>query len=132
MSTDQPSFSDRIELIESAYEYMLAYAAQGRESDEDLKGGPPVREVLANLSGALHGLSDSVTDIEQGNAVRDFCETLATDAVHARRAVEMVNGRQRISSQLIDNLNATIHLRSVLTNLFLIDEALKCQEIQPA
>ena len=28
-------------------------------------------------------------------------------------------------SQLVDNLNASIHLRALLTDLFLIDEALK-------
>jgi hypothetical protein len=30
-----------------------------------------------------------------------------------------------ISSQLVDNLNASIHLRALLTDLFLIDEVLK-------
>ncbi len=32
-----------------------------------------------------------------------------------------------ISSQLIDNLNASIHLRALLTDLFLVDEILKLQ-----
>jgi hypothetical protein len=32
-----------------------------------------------------------------------------------------------ISSQLIDNLNASIHLRALLTDLFLVDELLKIQ-----
>jgi len=30
-----------------------------------------------------------------------------------------------IGSQVIDNLNASIHLRALLTDLFLIDEVLK-------
>ena len=30
-----------------------------------------------------------------------------------------------ISSQLIDNLNASIHLRALLTDLFLIDEIVR-------
>jgi hypothetical protein len=30
-----------------------------------------------------------------------------------------------ISSQLIDNLNASIHLRALLTDLFLVEEILK-------
>jgi hypothetical protein len=30
-----------------------------------------------------------------------------------------------INSQLIDNLNASIHVRALLTDLFLLDEALK-------
>ena len=35
--------------------------------------------------------------------------------------------RPTISSQLIDNLNASIHLRALLTDLFLFDEILKAQ-----
>jgi len=34
-----------------------------------------------------------------------------------------------ISSQLIDNLNASIHLRALLTDLFLIDEIIKAHHI---
>ena len=37
----------------------------------------------------------------------------------------MVLAQPSISSQLIDNLNASIHLRALLTDLFLIDELLK-------
>jgi hypothetical protein len=33
---------------------------------------------------------------------------------------------------LIDNLNASIHLRALLTDLFLIDEILKLQHIPAA
>jgi hypothetical protein len=33
-----------------------------------------------------------------------------------------------IPSLLIDNLNASIHLRALLTDLFLIDQALKAQK----
>ena len=125
MNDEQKNFSQRVETIESAYEFMLAYAAQGRDTDEISTNGPPIRSVLADLSSSLDGLSNSIIDIEQGSVVREFADTLDADAVHARRAVELVISRQGISSQIIDNLNATIHLRSVLTDLFLIDEALK-------
>lgn len=118
----------RIETIESSYEYMLAFAAQGRDTDEGMTGGRSVRKTLSELSKALMDLGESVRIIEPMLAMRDFAETLAADAIHARRAVELVLSRPRISSQLVDNLNATIHLRSVLTDLFLIDEALKCQK----
>jgi len=33
--------------------------------------------------------------------------------------------QKSISSQLVDNLNASIHLRALLTDVFLIDEVLK-------
>ena len=125
MNEEQRNFSQRVETIESAYEFMLAYAAQGRDTDEISTNGPPIRSVLADLSSSLDGLSNSIIDIEQGSVVREFADTLDADAVHARRAVELVISRQGISSQIIDNLNATIHLRSVLTDLFLIDEAMK-------
>ena len=127
MNNSNRTVESRIDVIESSYEYMLAYAAQGRESDEGVGGGPSVRETLSNLALAMTGLSEAVIDAESAAATRDFAKSLATDALHARRAVELVLSRPRISSQLIDNLNATIHLRSVLTDLFLIDEALKCQ-----
>ena len=126
MSSGQATFLQRVETVESAYEYMLAYAAQGRDSDEDMVGGPSIRDILSDLSGAMEGLSDAVLDVEQGGTIKDFCETLAADAANARRVVDLVRSRSRISSQLVDNLNASIHLRSVLTDLFIIDEAVKC------
>ena len=125
MNTTQPTLSERIEIIESAYEFMLAYAAQGRDTDEGLTSGLAIRDVLSNLSNALDGLSNSIVDDKQESVVQDFGETLAADAINARRAVELVISRSQVSSQLIDNLNASIHLRSVLTDLFLIDEAFK-------
>jgi hypothetical protein len=121
------SIAERIEVIESSYAFMLAYAAQGRETEEGLSGSPSLRETLAELSTALIDLSDSVLDMESATVIREFADTLSLDAAHARRAVDLVLSRARISSQLVDNLNATIHLRSVLTDLFLIDEALQCQ-----
>ena len=39
--------------------------------------------------------------------------------------LELVLAQPAISSQLIDNMNASIHLRALLTDLFLIDEIVK-------
>ncbi len=50
---------------------------------------------------------------------------LDRDARDAQAAVQLVLAQPVISSQLVDNLNASIHLRALLTDLFLIDEALK-------
>ena len=47
------------------------------------------------------------------------------DARKARAAIQLVLAQPAISSALVDNLNASIHLRALLTDLFLIDEALK-------
>ena len=43
-------------------------------------------------------------------------------------AVQLVIAQPSISSQLVDNLNASIHVRALLTDLFLIDEILEANE----
>ena len=47
------------------------------------------------------------------------------DALKAGAALRLVLAQPAISSQLIDNLNASIHLRALLTDIFLLDESLK-------
>jgi hypothetical protein len=42
--------------------------------------------------------------------------------------MELVLAQPSISSQLIDNLNASIHLRALLTDLFLLDEVAKLHQ----
>tara|TARA_Y100001970_G_C14181641_1_gene830144 strand:+ start:1344 stop:1517 length:174 start_codon:yes stop_codon:yes gene_type:complete len=39
--------------------------------------------------------------------------------------VSLLIEKDGISSQLIDNVNASIHLRALLTDLFIIDEILR-------
>jgi len=56
---------------------------------------------------------------------RAFVEVIDADTRKARAAIQLVLAQPAISSALVDNLNASIHLRALLTDLFLIDEALK-------
>lgn len=114
--------TQRIERIEAGYEYLLAYAAQGRRNDE----GSDVRSTLAQMQSALDGLSEEVTRVLAAPAdSAAFFHALARDALVAHGAIALVLSRSAISSLLIDNLNASIHLRALLTDLFLIDQALK-------
>lgn len=122
-------FSQQVESIEEAYEYMLAYAAQGRE--EDVDGAEGIRNYLERLETALENLSADVvtsvsaTGLEVPKALQDFIEVLGQDIRRAQAAIRLVLAQSSISSQLIDNLNASIHIRVVLTDLFLIDETMK-------
>ena len=50
---------------------------------------------------------------------------LDRDAEASQAAVRLVLAQPGISSQLVDNLNASIHLRALLTDIFLVDEVLK-------
>jgi hypothetical protein len=53
-----------------------------------------------------------------------FLAVLDRDSRSSLAAIEMVLAQPVISSQLIDNLNASIHLRALLTDLFLVQEVL--------
>ena len=102
---------DNIEAIESGYEYLLAYAAQGRESDS----GSEVRPTLT-------GMSEAAANIAQSLNGSDFNAVVVEDAKKAGAALALVLAQDKISSELIDNLNASIHLRALLTDLFLLSE----------
>lgn len=114
-----------VEVIESSYEFMLAYAAQGRDR-EGHDTSPTIRMALTALHDALGGLDGAVDA-----GAHEFIAVLRDDARRARAAVGLVLATGNISSQLVDNLNATVHLRALLTSMFLTDEALK-QTIRPA
>jgi hypothetical protein len=116
---------------------MLAYAAQGLASDAGSGSGGQIREFLPRCDTALDGLAELFTAlvaherIEPVDPYRTFIDVLARDARDARAAIQLVLAQPSISSQLVDNLNASIHLRALLTDLFLIDEVLKAQRIVP-
>ena len=115
-----------IEAIESGYELMLAYAAQGIEGDNARDS--QIRHALKEMNGALANLGESAARIAEERGLvdyRDFLDAMNSDAKKAQAGIKLVLGKPAISSQLIDNLNASIHLRALLTDLFLIDEALK-------
>jgi hypothetical protein len=114
--------SESCNVIEECYEYMLAYAGQGVSGDSD----GAIRDFLSRAARALSGLEDAYASAVPHAAPYDaFGAVLSRDASDSLAAVELVLAQPAISSQLIDNLNASIHLRALLTDLFLIDEILK-------
>lgn len=124
--TDAPTkFRSSLDTIEGAYEFMLAYAAQGRETDIGLTVAPSIRETLEDLLASLGQVADQIAAAYNDDASAAFVNTLRDDAIKASHSVQAALNCERISSQLVDNLNASIHLRAVLTDLFLADEALK-------
>jgi hypothetical protein len=58
---------------------------------------------------------------------RAFFAVLDRDARDSLAAIELVLAQPAISSQLVDSLNASTHLRALLTDLFLVSEILKPQ-----
>jgi hypothetical protein len=120
----------RCETIEECYEFTLSYAARGLSSDEGSDAG---RQLRQHLSGALVAMRDlkaccaaaiGKEQLTPAGRYEAFFAVLARDAESAAAAVDLVLAQPVISSQLIDNLNASIHLRALLTDLFLVTEIL--------
>ena len=125
--------SEHCDTIEECYEFMLAYAAQGLPSDEGSRSGGQIREYLGRAAKAISGLADSCTTavkqerLDPAEKYRAFFAVLERDASDSLAAIELVLAQPAIGSPLIDNLNASIHLRALLTDLFLLTEIAKTQ-----
>ena len=126
MATD---FLDRADAIEECYEYLLGYAGKGLPNEE----GGEVRRFLDRAAAALRGVGESCAEaltqagVESLDRYQSFLAVLNRDAGDSLAAIEMVLAQPTISSQLIDNLNASIHLRALLTDLFLLGEVLSAR-----
>ncbi len=131
MSKERDDLRRRLDTIESSYEYMLAFAAQGLPADSSGRDGGRIRGELDALAAALDGVQPAFERFVAAEAVagrdqhRAFDRVLADDAARALAAVRLVLAQPGISSQLVDNLNASLHLRALLTDVFLLDEILK-------
>lgn len=138
----------RIDLIEEAYEFFLAYAAQGlsgvasdspKDSPESPKDSPDrqadladrqvhlpdsqVRQYLRRCDQALTGLADGFrANMHDAAAHEDAIAVLERDAAAAQAFVRLALAQPAVSSQLIDNLNASIHVRALLTDLFVLGD----------
>jgi hypothetical protein len=123
----------RVDAIEECYEFMLAYAAQGLPGDQGSQSGGQLRHLLGRAVEALSGLAEAYASAVAEQSLQPvaryeaFLAVMSRDAAESQAALELVLAQPSLSSQLIDNLNASIHLRALLTDLFLIDEILKLQ-----
>ena len=123
--------ASRCDAIEECYEFMLAYAAQGVVDEAGGSVSGQLRTLLQRADLALDGLAGSCrAAVDEGglqpiDRYAAFIEVLDRDARSALAAVRLVLAQPSISSQLIDNLNASIHVRALLTDVFIVDEILK-------
>jgi hypothetical protein len=119
--------------VEECYEFMLAYAAQGRMSDQDSRPGAQIREFLQRAATAIAALPEECSklvkekNLEPAEKYLAFFTVLVRDARDSLAAIDLVLAQPSISSQLVDNLNASTHLRALLTDLFLLTDILRSQ-----
>jgi len=125
---------NRCNAVEECYEFLLAYAAQGLPSEQGSQSGGQVREFLHRAVQALAGLAETCATavkeegLEPADKYLGFFAVLDRDARDSLAAIELVLAQPAISSQLIDNLNASSHLRALLTDLFLVGEIVRKQD----
>lgn len=132
--TARQELSRRADAIEGGYEMMLAYAAQGLPSDQGAANSTQLREHLQRFETALTGLAQtyrecaSALGVGPADALNNFLKALESDAAATQAALRLVLGQPGISSQMIDNINASIHVRALLTDVFVVDEIIKASK----
>src|SRR4029450_8668637 len=105
----------------------LAYAAQGVSGDATSQSGGQIREFLTRAATALLGIGDlfktliKEKGLDPAEKYLAYASVLDRDARDSLAAIELVLAQTAISSQLVDNLNASIHLRALLRDSLLTD-----------
>jgi len=133
MTPDQAKeeLSNRADAIEGGYEMMLAYAAQGLASDQGAANSGQLRDHLKRFDTALTGLAQAYREcagalgVGPADALDALLKTVERDAATTQAMLRLVLGQQGISSQMIDNINASIHVRALLTDVFVVDEIIR-------
>ena len=112
------NLEEDIDVVEAGYEFLLAYAAQGRPPHDESTAAPPhARPTVENMFTAMQRIRESFSGSDD-----EFEQVIVGDISRASAALAFVLAQARLSSELIDNLNASIHLRAVLTDFFLYSE----------
>ena len=114
---------EAIEIVEEAYEFMLAYAAQGRKSEAKEEGVSKIRDYLNRFSEALDGMAEVAPDIVPTASGAAFRDRFIADLAVVRSVISLLLDRPSISSDMVDNTNGLIAMRIFLTDLFFIDQA---------
>lgn len=111
-----------IEVVEEAYEFMLAYAAQGRKREGEAEGVSKIRQYLTRLAGALDDMREAAPAVLTSEASQPFRDRFLDDIAVTRSVVALLLERPSITSDMVDNTNGLIAVRAFLTDLFFIDQ----------
>ncbi len=122
--TDSAEIRKNIELVEEAYEFMLAYAAQGRADEGAGPDGAHIRTFLTQFSAATDNIINELDELTASyETTETFIKAVKTDADTVKSVIAIMLQKDNVSSEMIDNANGLITVRSYLTALFFIDKA---------
>lgn len=126
-----------VDVVEETYEFCLAYAAKGVNAQMAISNDKLIRERLEKVEATLAELPASFLALAEergagnGDRYQAFIEVMRRDSAAGLAAVQLVLAQPGITSQMVDNLNGMIHLRALLTDVFLLDEILRPDADQP-
>lgn len=121
---DASSLRDQIEKVEEAYEYMLAYAAQGRADEGAGPDGAHIRIFLGQFAEAVDAIESALGTLPGADDyAAGFIDAVRRDSVTMRSVLAILMKSDNISSESVDNANGLIAARSYLTSLFFIDKS---------
>jgi len=113
-----------IEKIEEAYEFMLAYAAQGRSDEGAGPDGAQIRILISQFSAAVGIIDRAVSIIPPDLPVAvAFIDQFKSDSATMTSVLAILLNSKNISSEMVDNTNGLISVRAYLTSLFFLDKA---------
>ncbi|UCH74837.1 MAG: hypothetical protein JSU82_03005 [Rhodospirillales bacterium] len=115
---------DTIDTVEESYEFMLAYAAQGRKREAEDEGVSKIRDYLNRFAAALEAMENAAPSALAGPAAGPFRDRFLADLAVMRSVIAVLLSQPSISSDMVDNTNGLIAVRSFLTDLFFIDQAM--------
>ena len=105
MTSDAPNaLAETITAIERSYEFMLAYAAQGRDFEDSSGSGPAIRQYLTRLREGLATIASLVeghaSEPGKGPVFASYVDVIRIDAdlvtdLDGARASDSENGRER-------------------------------------
>ena len=124
--TDPAAIRQNIEIVEEAYEFMLAYAAQGRAEEGAGPDGAHIRTFLGRFAEAAADMSTQTEALMAGEKSDGgaLLDSFQRDSDTVLSVLRLLLAGDNISSEMVDNTNGLIVMRSYLTTLFFIDKVI--------
>ena len=89
--------NDDIETIESGYEFLLAFAAQGRPAQNESGPGPHARPIIEGIAKAMDNLVSALTGSDN-----EFEQVIAEDSRKAGAALRFILAQDKIGSEIVE------------------------------
>ena len=123
--TSHKDIREEIEKVEEAYEYMLAYAAQGRADEGEGAEGVEIRIFIKQFLSSIEVLAGSLESLSKSSVeLKTYIDSFKGESDIMASVLKIILANDNISSEVIDNANGLISVRSYLTSLFFIDKSI--------